>query len=129
MFAFQLRLRNPLPQVLRHKDYQIKARLYEHIDDILTRCGLDTRFIEYSLQHRDQLRQQYLADKRGCDPRDLDDMDLTANDFLRSRFIEHSLVAFRCNIIRFLEGNDSTRRLSNRLTDTSAGFPAKILTG
>ena len=118
MFALQLRLRNPLPQVLRHKDYQIKARLYENIDNILTRCGLDTRFIEYSLQHRDQLRRQYLADKRGRDPQQLEGMDMSEDDFLRPRFIEHSLVAFRCNIIRFLEGNESTRRLSNRLAES-----------
>ena len=118
MFAFQLRFRNPLPQVLGHKDYRIKARLYEVIDDILIRSGLDTLFIEHALRHRDELRQECLAHKRERDPQQLDDVDLTADDFLRHRFIEHSLVAFRCNIIRFLEGNLSTRRLSNQLAES-----------
>jgi hypothetical protein len=102
MFAYQFRLRNALPHVLGHKDYRIKAQLYKTIDDILMRSKLDDLFIEHALKNRDALRKEMLADKLTCDPKELDGFDLSADDFMRARFIEHSLVACRCNIIRFL---------------------------
>ena len=118
-FAFQLRFRNPLPHVIGHKDYRIKAQLYELMDDLLTRSGLDEIFIEHALKNRDNLRKEFLAQKLECAPQELDGLDLTADDFMRQRFIEHSLVAFRCNIIRSLEGNCSARGLSNQLAESS----------
>ena len=118
MFAFQFRFRNPLPHVLGHKDYRFKAQLYESIDDILTRSKLDEIFIGLALKQRERLRKEILAEKLKVDPQELDGFDLSANDFMLPRFIEHSLVAFRCNIIRFLEGNCSARRLSNQLAES-----------
>ena len=118
MFAFQFRFRNALPHVLGHKDYRLKAQLYESIDDILSRSKLDEIFIGLALKERERLRKEILAHKLKCDPKELDGFDLSANDFMLPRFIEHSLVAFRCNIIRFLEGNCSARRLSNQLAES-----------
>ena len=120
MFAFQFRFRNALPHVLGHKDYRLKAQLYESIDDILSRSKLDEIFIGLALKERERerLRKEILAHKLKCDPKELDGFDLSADDFARPRFIEHSLVAFRCNIIRFLEGNCSARRLSNQLAES-----------
>jgi len=118
MFAYQFRLRIAPPQVLGHKDYRIKAQLYKTIDDILTRSKLDDLFIEHALKNRDALRKEMLADKLKCDAKELDGFDLSADDFTRARFIEHSLVAFRCNIIRFLDGNGSVRDLSSQLAES-----------
>lgn len=118
MFSLQSRFRNPLPHVLGHKDYRLKTQLFESIDDILTRSKLDEIFIEHALKNRDHLRKEVLAEKLKCDPQQLDGIDLSAGDFMRHRFIEHSLVAFRCNIIRFLEGNCSARHLSNQLAES-----------
>lgn len=118
-FAFQLRFRLPLPHVIGHKDYRIKEELYVTMDDLLTRSGLDEIFIQLALKNRDNLRKDVLAQKHGCDPEELDGLDLTADDFMRDRFIEHSLVALRCNIVRFMEKNCPARDLSNQL----AGVP------
>ena len=154
MFAFQFRFRNPLPHVLGHKDYRLKAQLYESIDDILNRSKLDEIFIEHALKHRDRLRKEILAHKLKCDPKELDGFDLSADDFARPRFIEHCLVAFRSNITSSASSRGiaalaasatnwpkatlfsgfamsktsgwSTRPRKAPWTDTSAGFPAKI---
>ena len=116
-FAFQLRFRLPLPHVIGHKDYRIKEELYVTMDDLLTRSGLDEIFIQLALKNRDNLRKEVLAQQHGCDPKELDGLDLTVDDFMRARFIEHSLVALRCNIIRFIEGNCTARGLSNQLAE------------
>ena len=116
-FAFQLRFRLPLPHVIGHKDYRIKEQLYVTMDDLLTRSGLDEIFIQLALKNRDNLRKEVLAQQHGCDPKELDGLDLTVDDFMRARFIEHSLVALRCNIIRFIEGNCTARGLSNQLAE------------
>ena len=118
MFTVQPRFRSPLPHVLGHKDYRLKAQLYQSIDDILIRSKLDEIFIEFALKHRDRLRKEILAEKLNRDPQELDDLDLSAGDFARPRFIEHSLVALRCNIIRFLESNCSARSLSSQLAES-----------
>ena len=61
MFSFQLRFRNPLPHVIGHKDYRIKAQLYEFMDDLLNRSGLDEIFIEHALKNLANLRKEFLA--------------------------------------------------------------------
>ena len=119
MFAFQFRFRPPLPHVVGHKDYRLKAQLYKTIDDILSRSKLDEIFIEYALKNRDALRKEMLAEKFQCNPKELEEgFDLSFDDFGRPRFIEHSLVALRCNIIRFLDGNCSARHLSNQMAES-----------
>ena len=78
MFAFQFRFRNALPHVLGHKDYRLKAQLYESIDDILSRSKLDEIFIGLALKERERerLRKEILAHKLKCDPKELDGFDL-----------------------------------------------------
>jgi len=88
------------------------------MDDLLTRSGLDEVFIQLALKNRDNLRKEALAQKLECDQKELDGFDLTADDFMRARFIEHSLVALRCNIVRFIEGNCTARDLSNQLAES-----------
>lgn len=118
MFAHQPSLRMPLPLVIGHKDYLAKVELYKTIDDLLTRSKLDDLFIEHALKNRDALHKEMLAEKHKCDPKELDDLDLSADDFMRARFIEHSLVAFRCCIIRSLDGTGSVRDLSSQLAES-----------
>lgn len=118
MFAFQSRFRTPLPSVIGHKDYHDKALLLKTIDDFLSRSKLDEIFINVALEQRDQLRKEILTEKLQCNPDELNDIDLSADDFMRARFIEHSLCAFRCNVLRFLDGNCSVRSLSNQLAES-----------
>jgi hypothetical protein len=118
MFSFQTRFRNPLPEVVGHKDYHLKAKLYRMIDDILKRSKLDELFVEFALKNRDRLHKEALAQELNFTLEELEELELRVDDFARPRFIEHSLVAFRCNIIRFLEGNYSARNLSNQMAES-----------
>lgn len=118
MFTLQPRFRNPLPHVVGHKDYLDKVSLLQMVDDAIA-CGkLDEIFVEAALKNRDQLREKVLAEEHQCEVGEFDDLDLTADDFTRNIFIEHSLVAFRCCIYRFLEGNPSVRVLSKHLAES-----------
>jgi hypothetical protein len=117
MIASQLSFRSPLPHVIGHKDYHEKKLLFETIDDLIARSRLDEIFIDYALIQRDRLCKEIFAEKLRCNPSELDDIDFSTTDFMRQRFIDHSRVAFRCCIIRFLDGNCSARKLSNQLAE------------
>lgn len=97
-FSFQPDFRPPLPQIDAPKDFLEKRALYEAIDDMLRRSGMDDRFVTLAI-----------ADAQAKNP---------AGAVLNPRFVEHCFRALRCSIVRFVEGNLPFRELSNLLADS-----------
>lgn len=97
-FSFQPDFRPPLPQIEAPKEFLEKRALYETIDDMLRRSGVDEKFVSLAV-----------AEAQGKTPK---------GSFLNPKFLEHSFRALRCNIVRKLEGNTPFRELSNTLADS-----------
>jgi hypothetical protein len=91
----QLSFRPPLPEVYGAKDYRDKRALYEYMDDLIDRAGLDDHFIRLVLEHRQ--------------------LDPTK---VGTKFLNHCITAFRTNIVRFVENHLPVRELSIQLADS-----------
>jgi len=94
MLGRQLEFRPPLPEILGCKDFLEKRALFEQIDAILRRSRLDELFVRFALE------EHSVPSKN------------------RERFLRHSFTAFRCCLVRYLEGNLPVRQLSNALAES-----------
>ena len=99
-FSFQPDFRPPLPQIRAPKEFLEKRALYETIDDMLRRSGIDDRFVTLAV-----------AEAKVKAPKG-------SGSVLNPKFVEHCFRALRCSIVRKLEGNTPFRELSNLLADS-----------
>ncbi len=98
-FSFQPDFRPPLLPIDAPKEFLDKRALYETIDDMLRRSGLDERFVSLAVAEA----QKDTPDESVPNP----------------KFLEHSFRALRCNIVRFMEKDMPLRDLSITLSDST----------
>ena len=130
-FSFQPDFRPPLPEIEASKDFLEKRALYETVDDMLRASRLDERFVSLAVAKAAREAVETIPEITGNtsdtgEATGEEKQDDTKSDYavmvesgaLNPKFLEHSFRAFRCGIVRCLEGNPSLRKLSNQLADS-----------
>jgi hypothetical protein len=102
IIPFQLPIQPPLPTIEGNVDYRLLRQQFVRIDELLVQSGLESQFIEASLN-------AWLAQCQEAKP--------TPSVEAQLRFQQHSRQALRCNIARVLLEEDF-RGFASRLADS-----------